>query len=100
MHIDQPIGHLYPQGQPVAPLPFGLILVGGPMEANVEPVDADTGIHRVEFYVGNWLQATDETAPYSWTIEGSRQGRHRLIVIAFTTAWETWPSKTLLCGSS
>lgn len=83
VHIDQPIGHLYLQGQPVAPLPFGLTLVVGPVEADVEAADEDTGIQRVEFYLDDRLQATDEIPPYSWTINEQMQGRHRLTVIAY-----------------
>jgi hypothetical protein len=51
----------------------------------------DTGIQRVEFYVGTALLGSDTTAPYAvaWNTQSSLNGSHTLKAVAYDTAGNT-----------
>ena len=46
---------------------FVTTLIVGKMEVAASATDYQSGISRVEFYLDGGLQATDTTAPYTWT---------------------------------
>ena len=46
---------------------FITTLVIGQIDVNVTASDSQSGMNRVEFYINNYLKATDHAAPYRWT---------------------------------
>lgn len=79
-------GHFYFQGQELIPLPFGTTVVVGGLTVSVDAGDNDTGMDRVEFYVDDTLQATDDQAPYEFVWDQPSLFRHTLEVQAHDRA--------------
>jgi carboxypeptidase T len=65
--------------------PFFTTFILGYLDVNATATD-EFGVTKVEFYVDNTLQATDATAPYSWTWEHPAFFRHTLKLIAYDTS--------------
>jgi hypothetical protein len=66
--ITKPIAGIYLMNKRI--LPFYKPVIIGRITIEVTATQVPLGIDRVEFYVGDTLEATDTTAPYSWTWKG------------------------------
>jgi len=67
-------------------------LVLGPIEVKATASDIQSGIDRVEFYLGNDLKYNDTTSPYSWDWQHVTFFPYELRVIAYDNAGlsSTW----------
>jgi PKD repeat protein len=66
--ITNPINGIYLMNRRI--LPFYKPVIIGRITIEAVASQIPLGIDRVEFYVGDTLEATDTTAPYSWTWKG------------------------------
>jgi hypothetical protein len=64
-------------------IPFITTVIIGSTDIEVEASDAESGMDRVEFYVGNTLKSTDSSSPYTWRWSDIEFGRKTIKVIAY-----------------
>ena len=62
--------------------------VRGTVSIKVSASDSDSGVNRVEIYIGTSLKKTDTTAPYdySWNSRKSSLGQHTITAKAYDNA--------------
>ncbi|RLF41295.1 MAG: hypothetical protein DRN12_03545, partial [Thermoplasmata archaeon] len=66
-------------------IPFLTVVILGNINIEVEAVDYESGIDRVEFYIDDTLKSVDYSEPYSfmWDEDTSQEFKHTIKVIAY-----------------
>ncbi len=67
-------------------MPFFTTIVIGDIDINVDVSDNDSGVNRVEFYIGSELKSTDSSSPYNWTWNENTFGRFTVKVKVYDNA--------------
>ena len=80
----KPTGGIYIGDRLVIPFPIPVIIGSITIEVNV--LDNESGVKKVEFYIDGQLQAGDATEPYRWKWGGTYLGLHTIRVVAYDNA--------------
>ena len=65
-------------------MPFFMPIIVGSINVEVEVIEPDSGINRVEFYIDNELMETDIEPPYSWMWSKKTFSKHTIKTIAYS----------------
>ena len=88
VNIERPKkGYLYIADREIMPIPITLII--GPITLEIDAVDYESGINRVEFYIDDELRATDDEEPYEWLWDETVLFKHSIKVVAYDNAGNT-----------
>ncbi len=87
IEITKPTNAIYLFDNQVIPFLMPLIVRGITIE--VEAVDNESGIEKVEFYIDDVLEETDTEAPYSWKWSDDSIRKHSIKVVAYDFAGNT-----------
>lgn len=82
IQITKPTKGFYIRNRIILPLLFQSIIFGD-IDIEVEAIDNETGIERVEFYVDNNLSLIDDTIPYSLLIDQGILKKYSIKTIAY-----------------
>jgi|GEM_PF-3558157 len=80
----KPVNGVYVNDRKIIPFIFPIII--GSITIEVDVIDNETGVKKVDFYIDDELKATDTIEPYAWKWGGTYFGLHTIKIVAYDNA--------------
>ncbi|MCD6473770.1 MAG: hypothetical protein J7K47_02555 [Thermoplasmata archaeon] len=80
----KPINGIYVNDRQIMPFIFPVVIGGITVEVNV--IDNESGVKKVDFYIDDNIKAGDTVEPYAWKWGGTYFGLHTIKIVAYDNA--------------
>jgi hypothetical protein len=76
-------GYLYINDEEIRKTFFGKTIIIGKITINADAFDSFSTVSKVEFWLDDELEYTDSEAPYTYTLQERKFGRHEIVIVAY-----------------